>query len=281
MPDWRCSASRSLPLARRSTWDGAAAKARIFSWAGWMDGGTVDGALALYSSFTNPVRLVIGPWSHGGGEHTDPFLPDAAPTEPSSPEQHRMLMDFMDHYVRHEATDPGEGVGEIRYWTFNEGWKTTPSWPPEGFEATRWYFGPDGSLNRNPPDAAAASDEYAVDFSHTTGNATRWHTQLGGGDVVYGDRSEADATLLTYTSEPVDNEVEITGLLGNGEIDLGIEIVGHRRNSHGPLHHADREPYWVGPTQFTTKRDLWSKEYQLVECGLLKKPILVHKHWDG
>jgi hypothetical protein len=37
MANWKCGASRSLPLARRNSWDGAAAKARIFSWAGWPD----------------------------------------------------------------------------------------------------------------------------------------------------------------------------------------------------------------------------------------------------
>ncbi|MBN1865775.1 hypothetical protein JW916_00650 [Candidatus Sumerlaeota bacterium] len=77
------------------------------------------------------------------------------------------------------------------------------------------------------------------------------------------------------------NEVEITDLVGNrGEIDLTIEIFGHRRNSHGPLHHAEREPYWVGPTQFTTKGNSWSDEYQLVACGMMKPPVLVFKRQE-
>lgn len=194
----------------------------IFSWAGWQDAGTVDGALALFSTFSNPVRLVIGPWSHGGGSHTDPFLADDAPTEPSHGEQHRMLIDFMDHYVKNgatEATEVGEGVGEIRYWTFNEGWKSTNSWPPAGFEPVRWYFGAGGALGRGEPAPGAASDEYAVDFDHSTGSRTRWHTQLGGNDVVYGDRAAEDAKLLTYTSEPMPTDVEITGAV---EVDLYV-----------------------------------------------------------
>ena len=197
--------------------------AAIFSWAGWMDGGTVDGALALFSSFSNPVRLVIGPWSHGGGHHTDPFLEDRAPTEPSSVDQHTMLIDFMDHYVKEEAAEPGEGVGEIQYWTFNEGWKTAAQWPPTGFEPTRWFFGPEGALNRQAPSSSTASDEYAVDFTHSTGGRTRWHTQLGGADVVYGDRADEDHQLLAYTSEPMEADVEITGAV---EVDL------HMASSH-------------------------------------------------
>jgi len=180
----------------------------------------VDGALAMFSSFSNPVRLIIGPWSHGGGNHTDPFLPDGAPTEPSSREQHRMLIDFMDHYVKDGSREPATGVGEIRYWTFNEGWKTTSAWPPAGLESMRFYFGPEGSLVAERPDATGGgTDEYVVDFSVSTGHRTRWHTQLGGDDVVYGDRSAEDGRLLTYTSRPLEHDVEITGAV---EVDLFV-----------------------------------------------------------
>jgi putative CocE/NonD family hydrolase len=191
----------------------------IFSWAGWMDGGTVDGALALFSTFSNPVRLVIGPWSHGGGHHTDPFLPDTAPTEPSSAEQHQMLLDFFDHYVKSDASDHGDGIGEIRYYTFNEGWNATTSWPPEGFTSIQWYFGDDGVLTRDAPMERNATDEYAVDFAHTTGDKTRWHTQLGGSDVIYNNRAQQDARLLAYTSERLESDVEITGVV---EVDLHV-----------------------------------------------------------
>jgi putative CocE/NonD family hydrolase len=193
--------------------------AAVFSWAGWMDAGTVDGALALFSTFSNPVRLVIGPWSHGGAHHTDPFLPDTASTEPTSAEQHQMLVDFFDHYVRNDATADGDGIGEIRYYTFNEGWKASPSWPPNGLRRVRWYFGDGGLLTQNAPGVRDASDEYAVDYTHTTGNKTRWHTQLGGGDVIYGDRASESAKLISYTSESLESDVEITGAI---EVDLHV-----------------------------------------------------------
>lgn len=37
MPDWRMGAARDLPLGPDRTWDGAAAQASIFAWAGWPD----------------------------------------------------------------------------------------------------------------------------------------------------------------------------------------------------------------------------------------------------
>jgi putative CocE/NonD family hydrolase len=193
--------------------------AAIFSWAGWMDGGTVNGALALFSTFSNPVRLVIGPWSHGGGFHTDPFLADDAPTEPTRVEQQEMLIEFFDSHLREGSTEPADGVGEIEYFTFNDGWKTTTSWPPDGFTPTHWYFGEAGTLIRDRPVTGEAFDEYAVDFTHTTGSRTRWHTQLGGGDVIYGNRADQGTKLLTYTSEPLATDVEITGAV---EVDLQV-----------------------------------------------------------
>ena len=193
--------------------------AAIFSWAGWMDGGTVNGALALYSTFSNPVRLVIGPWSHGGGFHTDPFLADDAPTDPPGAGQHAMLVEFFDHYLKNGSTEPADGVGEISYFTFNDGCKTTDSWPPDGFASTQWYLGDAGTLVRERPTSRGASDEYAGDFTHTTGAQTRWHTQLGGGDVVYENRAEQGSKLLTYTTEPLEADVEVTGTV---EIDLHV-----------------------------------------------------------
>ena len=50
-----------------------------------------------------------------------------------------------------------------------------------------------------------------MDFEATTGNQNRWYTQMGGGDVIYPDRAESDRRLLTYTSAPLERDVEVTG----------------------------------------------------------------------
>ena len=50
-----------------------------------------------------------------------------------------------------------------------------------------------------------------MDWTATTGDATRWHTGLMRTDVVYPDRAEEDEKLLTYTSAPMETDVEITG----------------------------------------------------------------------
>ena len=122
-----------------------------------------------------------------------------------------MLVAFFDTYLKDDGTvvEPERG---ITYYTLGEGaWKTTATWPPEGFSTHRWYFGPGGSLTPNAPTDEEGADEYTVDWTASTGDATRWHTGLAKADVVYPDRAGEDQKLLTYTSVPMETDVEITG----------------------------------------------------------------------
>ena len=73
------------------------------------------------------------------------------------------------------------------------------------------------------------------------------------------------------------NEVDITDLLTGDTADLRIEVIGHRRNSHGPFHLTEKWPAWTGPGEFVATDDRWYDGYQLVPCGLLEAPVLVWK----
>jgi putative CocE/NonD family hydrolase len=75
---------------------------------------------------------------------------------------------------------------------------------------TRWYFNENNSLSTKAPDAKSTEDRYAINFDATTGEKNRWHTQVGG-EVIYLDRAEEDKKLLTYTTDPLEADVEITG----------------------------------------------------------------------
>ena len=182
----------------------------MYVWVSWLDNSSVEGAISRYLTFRNPQRLVIGPWSHGGGHHADPFLPSDTATDPLEKEQFQMLVEFFDTYLKNNAgTVPSR---DVTYYTLGEGiWKTTETWPPGGLSRERWYFGPDGSLIPESPAADAGADTYTVDWTTTTGDATRWHTGLVKADVVYPDRTSEDEKLLTYTSAPMETDVEITG----------------------------------------------------------------------
>jgi putative CocE/NonD family hydrolase len=182
----------------------------MYVWVSCLDSATVEGALSRYLTFGNRQKLIIGPWNHGGGEHADPFLPPNTPTDPSPEQQFQMVVDFFDAYLKDEPAS--EPTWEITHYTLGEGtWKSTQTWPPAGFSPERWYFAPDGSLTAEAPTAEAGSDEYTVDWAATTGALTRWHTPLVKADVVYADRAEEDKKLLTYTSPPLETDMEITG----------------------------------------------------------------------
>ena len=70
------------------------------------------------------------------------------------------------------------------------------------------------------------------------------------------------------------NEVDITDAINNSTLEIGIEILGHRRNSHGPLHHSEKWPEWTGPLQFITEGKDRIPGFQVVPCGLMASPYL-------
>ncbi|HEX2950253.1 MAG TPA: hypothetical protein VHV83_11925, partial [Armatimonadota bacterium] len=73
------------------------------------------------------------------------------------------------------------------------------------------------------------------------------------------------------------NEVDITDLIGTEPATVQIEVIGHRRNSHGPHHYDEKWPSWTGPGQYQAGDDHWFEGYQLVPCGLMTPPQLVVK----
>ena len=187
-----------------------ASGAAMFIRVGWQDAGTVNGTLGRYNTISNPQQVFIGPWDHGARNDTDPFKADDTPVDPDATARFEELVAFLDAHLKDDGS--GETPTEIHYYTLGaDRWTRTETWPPEGFEDTTWYFGEGGALSRRAPDSEAGEDRYTVDFTATTGTRNRWYTNGGAGDVVYGDRRGEDAKLLTYTSPPLDADLEITG----------------------------------------------------------------------
>jgi hypothetical protein len=70
-------------------------------------------------------------------------------------------------------------------------------------------------------------------------------------------------------------EVDLTEHLRPGRNELVVEVVSHRRNSFGPLHHRETVTPWTGPGEFVTQGRDWREDYSLIECGLLADPEIV------
>ncbi len=83
------------------------------------------------------------------------------------------------------------------------------------------------------------------------------------------------------------NEVDVTDLVqaaasgrprrggGAAPVELTIEVIGHRRNSPGPLHYFEKWPHWTGPGRYIARGNEWKDDYQLVPCGLMAPPRLI------
>ena len=177
--------------------------------AGWMDAGVAEGALEKFLTLNTPQKVVLLPAGHPQNEFVNPFG-ENSPEYPGGSELGKD--DFFDYFDRHL-----KGIGEdkerrrIIYFTYVENkWRETETWPPPGVANEKWYFGPEHNLAQEPASPQEGSDSYTVDFTATTGLENRWMSQMGK-PVHYGDRRDEDKKLLTYTSAPLADDLEVTG----------------------------------------------------------------------
>ena len=185
--------------------------AAVFAWGSWLDGCTADGVIRRFASYTNPLSGVIGAWSHGYLNHGSPYGDRRGRLRPDIKALWQEMLEYFDYYLK-DVGDPTVAEKKLFYCTLGEeAWKVTTVWPPAGAATERWYFAEAKTLSREAPAYDEGADSYAVDFDATTGFTNRWRTQDGVTRVLYGDRAEADRRLLTYTSEPLTDDVEITG----------------------------------------------------------------------
>ena len=181
----------------------------IYHWASWLDAGTAEGVLNHFMSFRNPQKAIIGAWTHGAYKNADPFSPPDTPIKPSREDQLADMVNFLDGDLKDGKHKP-KLRPEITYYTMGEEkWKTTRVWPPRGIRKQRWFLADNHDLSRNPPRNRSGQDNYIVNFEATTGLDNRWRQNFE--NLVFPNRTEEDQKLLTYTSDPVQRDVEITG----------------------------------------------------------------------
>ncbi len=182
--------------------------AAIYSYSGWFDGGYALAAIQRYRQHNNPKhRLILGPWDHGGRRRISPYS--------LGPAQFDHIAELLMFFDRHFLKTLPQGEFEqhpIKYYTMGaERWNTATHWPPPATPTT-FYLAANQHLSQEPPPHQSPPDQYPVDPKTGTGPHTRWNTLVGIPlERPYPDRKTRDEDLVVYTSDPLQQAIEVTG----------------------------------------------------------------------
>lgn len=189
--------------------DHARGKVAIYSISGWYDGGAFSNAsISRFLTMAGPHdRLLLGPWDHGARTNGSPWR--GTGPEPEFPVLAEVLRFFDEHVA---GVDTGLAAeARIHYHTVHaERWQAADQWPPHP-ASEQWFLHAGGALAPRPP-GTADRVAYQSRFTTGTGSNTRYE-RMGAFAVTeyYGDWHGREEAMLTFTSEPFDQDMELTG----------------------------------------------------------------------
>jgi len=179
----------------------------VYHLGGWFDMYPRD-TLLWFANLTIPQKIVMTPWSHNGSGGFDLIA------------EHLRWFDYWLKGIDNGIMDEPPIVYRVMGAPRSEAWRTATEWPLPEAQPAAYYFHPgpsgsvesinDGLLIAAMPTAADALDAYTVDYTTTTGQTTRWTDGYGGG-YGYPDMRANDEKSLTYTTPPLETDLEITG----------------------------------------------------------------------
>ncbi len=218
---------------------------------GWYDSytmGTIANYVGLSATKKSPVRLLVGPWTHGAStvSHAGDleFGPGAAIDDFATGFHLRWFDHFLKGRPTPAADDPpvrlfvmgtGDGHKDASGRLFHGGyWTTAASWPPPGVHPLALYLHAGGTLSDREADAGVRPTTYTYDPRHpvpTIGGSfspQRGMVAAGGYDQrereftgdetrgFYGSRPPylplaARPDVLVFQTEPLAEDVEVVG----------------------------------------------------------------------
>ena len=185
------------------------AQVPVYAYAGWFDGALARAEIRQYLANHNPgSRLRLGPWFHAGKFNASPY----ANGRNDDFDHARELIRFFDYHLRGE--DAGfSGQAPVQYYTMGEErWKSARVWPPPGAVWQSFFLAPERLSSQQPAAVESADDRYQVDEMATSGPGSRWGLIVGTGTRRgYTDQRDRDRRLLTYTTPPLQEDLEVTG----------------------------------------------------------------------
>jgi len=201
--------------------------------------------VALSKLKTSPMRLILGPWTHGNNHQTFAgdvdFGPQATLAGNIAPDLTTLRKRWFDRHLKGEANgvdaEPrvqifvmGGGSGAKRPdGRLDHGgrWRAEPDWPLPSARPTPYYLHADGALSPAPPTAAEAAHSFKYDPRHPVpsigGTITSGQPIMVGGafDQREGERFFASEVpgrplaerpdVLVFQTPPLGADTEVTG----------------------------------------------------------------------
>ena len=193
-------------------------KPAVLTVGGWFDAENLFGALHIYEAAEKnhpvaAVRLVMGPWFHGGwsrsdGDHLGPVSFNA---KTSVFYRESIELPFFEYYLK--------GKGEMNLpgaYVFEGGsntWRKYDSWPPKSAERKTLYFAASGKLTFEPPaEAGDAYDEYVSDPSKPVPYIDQTAIGMTREYMTSDQRLQGRRTdVLVYQTEPLTEDITLAG----------------------------------------------------------------------
>ncbi|MGF7236825.1 MAG: CocE/NonD family hydrolase, partial [Frankia sp.] len=170
----------------------------VSSVAGWDDlflPGQLRDFQALQAA-ARPARITVGPWTHTSMDSGWAAIGE--------------LVEFGLVYARGEQ--PPERASVRLFVMGEDAWRDFPSWPPPGYPAQRFYLHPGQALSGDSP-GESPPDGYRYDPADPT-------PAVGGIRMAARSRRpdntrlESRPDVLTYTTTPLEEDVEVIGEVG-------------------------------------------------------------------
>jgi uncharacterized protein len=194
-------------------------KPAMLTVGGWFDAEDLWGALHTYKSANaqspdGDVKLVMGPWFHGGwargdGDHLGNVWFSG---KQSVFYREKIEFPFFEHHLK--GTPDPELPEAYVFETGTNQWKRYDAWPPKQAKPAALYLGGNGQLSFTKPAAGAEFDEYISDPAKPVPFTTATEFGMTREHMTDDQRQASRRTdVLVYQTAPLTEDVTIAGPL--------------------------------------------------------------------
>jgi len=189
----------------------------VLTVGGWFDAEDLQGPFSTFHAidkYNSGIfnALVIGPWVHGGWARYDGDHLGRVEFSSNTGEYYRknILFPFFEQYLK------GGGDAKLpKAYVFETGtnvWRRYSAWPPKEAEPKTLYFRAGGGLSFDPPEDAAAFDEYVSDPAKPVPFVNYLSTSVPQ-EYMDSDQRFADSRtdVLVYETPVLEEDVTVAG----------------------------------------------------------------------